>query len=526
MRLCKNLFLHHNLTLLAVVTGVLHACLLPVTASGVGREFIPVEHWAYRAAERFESLGMCNLPDDAPFTRPEFVEIVNEILENAFDRRLSTRDQYQLQRLEKEFTQYASQRDPQARYDPPTFFLQERPMVLELDLDLEGIAARPFLDEFGTEYFLNSNPSARLHFSDHVTYDVRYRLTLGPEHGDRARDEKPSRRERSFKGLTSVYERSYIMLGWERVHVFYGREYLDWGPSDWTGLITPGAALSVDRLGWRAKLKWFRFSMFHGKLSPELRRNIAGHRLEMRFGRVTIGLNETVVYAGKDWDPIYFFPFSSFYANQYNERGNDDNVLWSGDIKVSFLNALTLYTGGLVDDFQFERDGSYPDKYAFEVGGRLALSAPVTTTWRLRYQRVDIYTYTHGDTATFYLSGEADPELDVLLGGQPGPDADTWRLEGEFYPRPTVILTGGVFFRRLGEGNDLRRYEPGDPVDPPFPSGEVERTVGWDLTARWELPRNSWVEGFYSRASVSNLQHQPGRDETTDAFHFVVRYDF
>jgi hypothetical protein len=523
---CKTRFLFFKSLLLAVTAGLSFVCLVPVTAFGVGQEFIPLENWSYKAVERFESLGMCNLPEDAPYTRTEFIKIVNQIVESTFDRRLTARDQFEMSRLEQEYTEYNSQRDPQARWDPPTFFLQERPMILELDLDLAGIAARPYLDEFGTEYFLNSNPSVRLHFSDHVTYDVRYRLTLGPENGDRARGEKPSRRERSFKGLTSMYERSYIMFGWDRAHVFYGREYIDWGPSDWVGLITPWRAISIDQLGWRAKLKWFRISMFHGTLSPELRRNIAGHRLEMLFGRVTIGLNETVVYAGKDWDPIYFFPLSSFYANQYNERGNDDNILWSGDVKVSFLDALTLYTGGLVDDFQFERDGNHPDKYAIEFGGRLALSNPVATTWRFRYQRVDIYTYTHHDTLAYYLSGEADPELDGLLGGQPGPDADTWRIEGEFYPYPTVVLTAGVFSQRLGEGNDLRPYEPGDPIDPPFPSGVVQKTLGWDLKARWELPRNSWIEGYYSSASLSNLSHQSGRDETTDAFRLVVRVDF
>jgi hypothetical protein len=523
---CNIRVFFKKFTLLTLAAGAALVCLVPPTALGVGQEFIPLENWSYKAIERFESLGMCNVPGDGPFTRTEFIEIVNEIVENAFDRRLSPRDRWELGRLKQEYSEFASQRDPQARFDPPTFFVQERPMMLEMDLDLAGIAANPFLDEFGTEYFLNSNPTVKLHFSDHVTYDVRYRLVLGPEHGDRARNEKPSRREKSFKGLTSLYERSYVIFGGRWAHVFLGREYIDWGPSDWTGLITPWRSISIDQLGWRAKLKWFRFSMFHGTLSPELQRRMAGHRLEMRFGRVIIGLNETVVYAGRDWDPIYFFPLSSFYANQFNERDNDDNILWSGDIKVSFLDALTLYTGGLVDDFQFERDGNNPDKYAFEIGGRLALSTPIATTWRVRYQWVDIYTYTHVDTLTYYLSGEADADLDVLLGGEPGPDADTWRVEGQFYPYPTVVVTGGVFSQRLGEGNDLRPFVAGEPVDPPFPSGVVQETLGWDLRVRWELPRNSWIEGFYSWAKFTNLANDSGRDETTDAFRVVARIDF
>ncbi len=517
---------HPGYRFFAAAAAVVVVCLLPATVAGIGQEFIPLENWAYRAVERFESLGLCNVPDDAPFTRPEFIHIVTEITANAYEQRLAPRDRYNLDRLEEEYSEYASQRDPQARYDTPTFFLQDLPLTFEMDLDLNGIADKPFLDEFGTEFYLNTNPEFRLHFSDHVTYDVRYRLTMGPEHGNRASHEKPSYRERSFNGLTSLYERSYVVFGWDKVHVFYGRDYLAWGPSDWGNLITPWRVTSIDQLGWRARLKWFRLSMFNGTLDPVLRRHFAGHRLEMLFGRVTIGLNETVVYAGKDWDPIYFFPLSSFYANQFNERDNDDNIFWSGDVKVSFLDALTLYGSGLIDDYQFEGDGEYPDKWAVEVGGRFALSTPVATTWRARYQRVSIYTYTHHDSMTYYLAGSADPETTPLLGGQPGPDADWWRVEGEFYPHPVVIVTAAVFSDRLGEGNDLRPYEPGEPIDPPFPSGVIQRTLGWSVNVRWELPRNSWLEGFYGRAKVSNITHDPDYNETTDSFRVVARIDF
>jgi hypothetical protein len=507
--------------------GIVAVCLLPGVALGVGQEFIPLENWAYDAIDRFESLGLCNVPDDAPFTRPEFIKIVNEIKEKAFDRRLSARDRYELDRLEKEFTEFASQRDPQARYDPPTFFLEERPVVFELDFDLAGIAAKRPLSEFGTEFFLNSNPEIRFHFSDHATYDVRYRFVMGPEHGDRARGEKAWRRVRSFKGLTSLYERSYIILGWDRIHVYYGRDYTDWGPSQWGNLITPGFGVSLDKLGWRAQLKWFRLSMFNSQLSPVSRRRMAGHRLEMRFARVTIGLNETVVYARKDWDPIYFFPLASFYANQYAERDNDDNIYWSADLKVSFLNALTLYGSFLVDDFQFERDGENPDKYAFDIGGRLALSTPVATTWRAQYRWVDIYTYSHFDSLGVYVSGEGELENgDRMLGGQPGADSESWRVEGAFYPHETVIATGAVFSNRLGEGNDLRAHEDGAPVDPPHPSGVVQRTRGVSLKLRWELKSNSWVEGYYAWARIANVGHVKDDNEDTNAFRLVIRWDF
>jgi len=512
---------------LILVIGCLCVSVFTVGASGVGQEFIPPDHWAYRALDRFESLGLCNVPGDAPFTRPEFIKLVSEITENAFDRRLSPRDRFQLDRLEKEFTEFESIRNPQARWDPPTFFLEERPIIFELDFDLTGIAQEEFLSEFGTEYYAASSPEFKLHFSDHATYNGRYRLIMGPEHGDRARNEKPSARERSFKGLTSLFELSYVILGWNNIHVFYGRNYVEWGPANWGSLITPGYNLSLDQLGWRAKLKWFRLNMFSGQLSPLSQRWLAGHRLEMLFSRLTIGLSETVLYTGKDWDPIYAFPLSIFYANQFNERENDDNIYWEADLKYSVLDALTLYGSLLIDDYQFERDGENPDKIAYDVGGRLALQFPVATTWRAGYRLVDIYTYTHKDSSNVYVSGEGLLfEGDTLLGGEPGPDTITWRIEGDFYPLANLILTGLVFSERRGEGSDMRAYQPGDPVNPDLPSGVVQRTLGWGLRLRWELPRDSWVEAGYSRAKISNYGHVSDNDETTNAFRLAVRYDF
>ena len=123
------------------------------------------------------------------------------------------------------------------------------------------------------------------------------------------------------------------------------------------------------------------------------------------------GLNESVVYSGRPLDPIYFFPFSSFYANQFNERSNEDNVMWSVDTKVNFKRKVTLYGSLLIDDAQFEGDGENPNKFAFDIGGRFALSTPFAATVHTRYRFVDIYTYTHEDSSSVYVSGEG--ELDA-----------------------------------------------------------------------------------------------------------------
>ena len=73
MQHCNHLVQINRLALLVFAAGVSLVWLNPVPVSGIGQEFTPLEHWSYRAIERFESLGMCDVPDDKPFTRTEFI---------------------------------------------------------------------------------------------------------------------------------------------------------------------------------------------------------------------------------------------------------------------------------------------------------------------------------------------------------------------------------------------------------------------------------------------------------------------
>lgn len=505
-------------TFLVVVTAAARVLAL-------GQEFIPLENWSYRAIERFEALGMCVLPDDRPFTRGEFIDLVTEISTNAFDRRLSPRDRYNLDRLEKEYTEFSSRRDAQYRYDPPTFYLQDSPLTLEGDVDIIGAAEKtPPGDD--TEFFARSNPEFKLHFGDRVTYDVRYRWEFGPENAGRRNGEKPSRRLRSFRGLTSEFERSYVIVAWDKVHAFVGRAAVDWGPSDWGNLITPGAARTLDQVGVRVRLKALRLSAFHAQLSPLSRRYLAGHRLEVRWGHTVLGINETALYAGKGIEPIYSFPLSSFYANQYNERDNDDNILWSVDAKTLLFRHLALYGSFLIDDFQYEPEGD-PNKLAFDVGMHLALGGALPATVRARYRFVDIYTYTHLDSLTDYLTGEAQVGAgDVPLGGAPGPDSDAWRVEAEVFPWQNVVVTGSAWGMRRGAGNDYRAFVDGADTTPEFPLPVVERATGFSGALRYEFNRNRYAVGQVGYESVDNIGHVDGNDDSGVSFRLAIHWEF
>ena len=496
----------------------------PPAAHALGHERIPLDHWCYPALERFETLGACVLAGDRPFTRDELAALTEGIAAKAATLTLSARDRYQLERLQKEFTTPEARDDPSRRYDP-TWFGRDRAVALEGD-----IALTPYLQQLNfateTEAFIGATPEFRAHLGDHYTYDVRYQLLYGPEHGARARDNKPSRREKSFKGLTSLFERSYLIGAWDQIEVFFGRDHVDWGPSQGGNLITPGASYSIDQLNARLRYRALRLDFFFGKLWPDPERYMAGHRLDVTLGRTVLGLTETVVYGGRGPDWLYFWPVAWYYANQFNERTNTDNVLWSVDAKTSVLHPFTLYGSLLIDDFQFERSAGYPDKLAADAGVRWVTSALAGLELRAQYRWVDIYTYSHDDPLSVYVSGAGDlAGGDVLLGGSPGPDADAWFADATVYPRANWPVSAGVFGGRIGEGNDLRRFvlHVDDP-NPPFPSGIVETSLGLRASTRWELPRDRWIAAEYTHVNADNRGHVPGRDDSSGAFHVEIRW--
>ena len=507
---------------LAVVISL--AAALPVAARAHGNERIPLDNWSYRAIERFETLGFCVLPEDRPLSRTQFSGIVAAIRDAVGSDVLSARDRFQLDRLVREYGAGALP-DPGERYDR-AWFAEDGNLAVEGDVDVTPYVARaPYSDE--TDAWVSSDPELRLHIGERVTWDLRYAFLLGPEEGDRARDHKPSRREKSFRGLTSLYERSYITAAWRSIAILVGRDYVDWGPAEDGGLIVPGENYPVDQIGARIFFKMFRFDAFFGQLFPDPERYLIGHRLEGTIGRSVIGFSETVTYGGRGPDWLYLLPLSSYYANQFSERSNADNILWCLDAKTTPVDRLTLFGSLLIDDFQYERDDGYPDKLAYEAGFRFVPARPLGLELSARYRRADTYTYSHAESLSVYVSGGGEiAEGDVLLGGAPGGDADAWRVDAAVYPRPDLRVTAAAFGGRNGAGNPVRAFAHGtDDPTPPFPSGIVEESLAFELGARWELEGNRWLEAVYTRASADNRGHVSGNDPTSNAFRVEIRWD-
>jgi len=500
--------------------------LMIIAAAGASAETIAPGSWVYGALRTFELRGLVSLDPTIPYSRVQAESYVKSIVENLDATRvpLGVRERYLLERLRKEFIGTAAR--PEDRENRPAYILRDDDRYFSMDWAVGGRLEK-LVDEKKGEAVGLATPRFLAGFGGAITLDASYRLRLGPERGLNAAGEKPSRRTRSFRGLTAEFERSLLSADGAWWHLQIGRDYLQWGNGRDEGLILSRTAGSLDHFGGRVTIGRFTLSTVQVLLDGRWGRRLAGHRLTVRLPRgAFLGVNETVVYVAQDLDYLYLLPFSAFYANQYNEAAND-NILWSFDCKVPVRRGLVLSGELLVDDLQYEEDDpAAPDKIAFSISAdALLLIGSRELELSGGYTYVDIYTYTHKETLVTYAVGFGMvPSIDPCIGSALGPDADRWKITASLALSSRAVLSVEGALIRRGEGNDFRRWyaplgdDPGSPSDPPFPSGRVlkERTISAAQTI--DLGRGSSVS---AGGGVRFLSGGPGRIDRNDGFGYL-----
>jgi hypothetical protein len=475
--------------LLLLVCQLLLASPLHSTASD---ETIAPDSWVYPALRTFELAGLVELAPSMPYSRSEIRQYVTVVLEAVGERpdALTPRRRFLLDRLEREFLA----EDPRDREDRPALTLMEESDYAALDVSIGALFVKPADEEEG-EVWGTARPQFLLGYGGMVTADVSYRLRMGPERGTNIFRSKPSSRERSFRGLTSEYEKGMLFIAGKGWRFGIGRDYVQWGSGREEGLLLSQTAGSIDHLTARVGMGRFNLHAVHAVLDPEFPRRLAGHRLTVRLPRgIRIGMSETVLYAGRDLDFAYLLPFGSYYANQYNEAG-DDNILWGLDWRIPLTRGLMLYGELLVDDFQYERDPPAPDRIGFNLTAEALLEiGGLEFELLLGYTYIDIYTYAHKDTLlTSYVTGDGDTETNRIIGSPLGPDADRWNASLSTPMHPRLLFTVRGSYTRSGEGSDLREWIRGTDPRLPFPSGDVTNETRLSLEADLDLDRGSYM---------------------------------
>ncbi len=498
----------------AILAGV--HCMAPA----VRAETIPPDSWVYEALRAFETRGLVALEPTLPYSHVQCEAYTREIAANVEERgvTLGPRHAFLLDRLAKQFV---GMRDrPEDRWSKPVYTVREEERFAALDVSVGGSVVRGPEQDSWEAYGL-AVPGILVGLGHGVTMETSYRLVMGPERGSNEHLEKPSARLRSYHGLTGEFERGLIEASGDWWNVRAGREYLHWGSGLDEGLILSRSAGSLDHVGARFTLGRFALSTFQAVLSSEPERRFAGHRLTAALpGGIAVGVAETVVYTGSlDWK--YLTPLGFFYAHQYNEGSNADNILWTLDCKVPLRPGLLLSGEFLIDDIQYERDEhAGPDRLGFTVEAEalfMAMGRDLGITGG--YTFVDAYTYGHAD-GTQHVAGDGDTEMNPLLGSSMGPDADRGFVRGTLgvSARTALAIEGGS--TRYGALNTLFHgtlpdWSPGMDNNPPFPSPPVLRVNYILASVRYDLNHGSYV-------SAGAWMRQLDRD--ADDFHTSGSY--
>ncbi|MBU8920837.1 MAG: capsule assembly Wzi family protein [Bacteroidales bacterium] len=467
---------------------------LPVCPLHGSNESIEPSSWIYSAFRSFELAGLVELPPYMPWSRADAAFRLDRLLQNLDGREdiLSPRQVFLLERLRGELQGTSSR--PQEREDRPLYILREGGRFTAFDL-AAGLFFKKKEGRDRGELDGLAEPSLLIDPGGGLTFYTSYRLRMEPEWGLNSAKNKPSAREKSFRGLTAEYERAYLSWSTARIRVVAGRDYIHWGNGREESLIMSSSAGSLDQVSFSLEMGRFRLSGIQVSLDSESERHLAGHRLEITFPRsIRLGISETVIYSGRPFDYSYMLPAGFFYANQYNEKG-DDNILWGLDWKIPLGKGTIVYGELLIDDFQYEGRGEAPDRLGFSMTIEKMLdTGDREIEFLAGYTYIDIFTYAHKDSlGTAYVTGRGAIDNDPLLGSRLGPDSDRWSFQVSIPVTARVMVSLGADLTRRGEGNDLREWDREEDPDPDFPSGEVVTEKMFHLAGYLDLGHGSRI---------------------------------
>ncbi len=287
-----------------------------------------------------------------------------------------------------------------------------------------------------------------------------------------------------------------------RLRFDLGRRNLQWNSGGKHSLILSADAQGYD--GFLLALKG-TYLEFHGMftiLEAARAKYLSLHRLGLNLrGFLKIGFSEAVLSADS-LEPLYLNPFLPFYLAQWG-TARDDNAMWSFDMQLHLFNSI-LYGELLIDDFMYE-DDPFPDKFAYQIGLKSLLRESLIA--HINYTFVDKWVYTQRLAQNVYeRNGHC-------LGFPPGNDVDRLSLSLKYINRLGIFPRVSLHYTRQGEGSIHIPYEDeGGSINPPFPSGTVERKLELRFGVDYTFRRYLHLKMDIGQQHLYNADHIAGND--------------
>lgn len=297
-----------------------------------------------------------------------------------------------------------------------------------------------------------------------------------------------------------------------------GRRNFLLGPGDDNSLL-----LSLDPQGYdgfllHIPLRYFEFYSLFSVVNATRNRYLSIHRIGLDISRfLKVGFSEAILFS-ESLEPLYLNPLLPYYVSQWGIN-RDDNMMWCFDAQLSLYSSV-IYSEFLIDDYMYE-DDPYPHKLAYKIGLKSLIFNNFLV--KMNYTFVDKWVYTHKKLINTYVSDNHRylPDSGYCLGFPLGNDVDQVSISIKFMNQ--YGLYPGLYINqvRKGEGSIYLPYEEeGGPLNPPFPSGVVEKKFDLLVGLDYIFKYNFYIKTHVGKRYWTNKAHIRGDDE--DDFLFDI----
>ncbi len=328
---------------------------------------------------------------------------------------------------------------------------------------------------------------------------------------------------KDFQGY--LHEGLLTLKAW-RLKCDIGRRNFLLGSGDENSLL-----LSLDPQGYDGFLLFIPFGYFEfytifsvvntsGRYIPDSR-YISIHRIGLDLNNfLKLGFSEALLF-GQSLEPLYLNALLPYYFSQWNGH-RDDNIMWSFDAQVRLFKSI-VFGEILIDDYMYEND-PYPHKLAYKFGFKSLIVNNLLV--KMNYTFVDKWVYTHRrEINTYERIGYPSglPPASHPLGFPLGNDVDQLSLSIKFMNTYGFYPHIAVDYIRKGEGSlHLPYEEEGGPLDPPFPSGVVEKQFDVTFGLDYLFKYNFHLEVDIGKRYWTNYSHISGDDRDDALFNIAL----
>lgn len=345
-----------------------------------------------------------------------------------------------------------------------------------------------------------------------------------------------------LKGHSADFRESTFQLAWgnDWLRLDVGKGAVDWGPGKTGNLLLGNHAPTYGLFRMQATYKRIRYVHLAGMLQAReglfdttrrvidnghvriflRQKRLAAHRLEIDFNRVTLGLQESVVYGDRDFEPMYVMPVT-FFVGVQNLLENRDNLAMGVDVSWRVKQNLSLYGAWFFDDLAKLSPSAFSNKFGLQTGVFWVDPLRLTDTdVRLEYVRLEPFVYSHNFDVNTY------EHYSALLGHRIGPNADLWHVRATHAFAPYLSVSALFERERQGEnpvdvhgdvvnvgGNAQLGRRPTDLPVRDFMAGDVETHTRLGIDVVCEPIRNWVLKTTYRRVRHGNIVVSGGRGD-------------